>query len=110
MSVTETVIEGTLNADGTLVLHEKPNLPPGRVQVVLRQETAPVLPGDDPFWQRMRAIWAIPRSAGHTDDGGERTLEEVRQMRQEWDEHQGALERLQREGRTGKPPSEGPRP
>jgi hypothetical protein len=92
------------------VLHEKPNLPPGRVQVVLRRETSPVLPGEDPFWQRMQAIWAIPRSAGHTGDGGEGTLEEVRRMREEWDEHQAALERLQQEGRTSKPPSEESRP
>jgi len=106
MNLTETVIEGTLNADGTLVLDKKPNLPPGRVQVVLRRETSVELPGDDRFWQRMRAIWAIPRSAGNASDGGANTLEEVRRVREEWDEHQQALEQLQEEGRTAKPPSE----
>jgi hypothetical protein len=39
MSQIETVIAGTLNADGTLDLDRKPNLPPGRVTVVLRQES-----------------------------------------------------------------------
>jgi hypothetical protein len=29
-------IQGTLREDGTLVLDEKPNLPPGRVKVVLQ--------------------------------------------------------------------------
>jgi hypothetical protein len=94
MALTETVIEGTLNADGTLTLDEKPNLPPGRVKVVLRQEAAIDVPADDPFWQRMRAIWAIPRSGG-VGDGGANTLEVVRRGREEWDEHQRALERLQ---------------
>jgi hypothetical protein len=95
MRQTETVLQGTLHADGTLTLDEKPNLPPGRVQVVLRQEAPVALPDHDPFWQRMQAIWAIPRSPGHPEDGGANTLEEVRRMRQEWDEHQQALERLQ---------------
>jgi hypothetical protein len=36
MGLTETVIEGTLKADGTLELDEKPDLPAGRVTVVLR--------------------------------------------------------------------------
>ena len=29
MSTTETVLEGTLNPDGTLILDEAPKLPPG---------------------------------------------------------------------------------
>ena len=99
MSLTETVIEGTLDADGTLVLDEKPNLPPGRVKVVLRQETPVELPADDPFWQRMQAIWAIPRSPGIPEDGGRNTLEEVRRMREESAERQEAIERLQEESR-----------
>ena len=58
-------------------------------------EIAGTLPADDPFWRRMRAIWAIPLSSGNPGDGGESTLEEVRRSREEWDEHQKALERLQ---------------
>ena len=37
MSLHEIVVEGTLKPDGTLELDQKPNLPPGRVQVVLRK-------------------------------------------------------------------------
>lgn len=95
MSQIETVLQGTLHADGTLTLDEKPNLPPGRVKVVLRQEATIDVPADDPFWQRMRAIWAIPPSASPAGDGGTNTLEEVRRGREEWDEHQRAIERLQ---------------
>jgi hypothetical protein len=36
MSRIEAVIEGTIQPDGTLLLDEKPNLPAGRVTVVLR--------------------------------------------------------------------------
>jgi hypothetical protein len=53
MSLSEIVVEGTLNADGTLQLDEKPNLSPGRVTVVLRQQNAPAVPGED-WWQFMQ--------------------------------------------------------
>jgi len=36
MALTEAVVEGTLKADGTLALDEKPNLSPGRVKVILQ--------------------------------------------------------------------------
>jgi len=36
MSLTETVIEGTLKPDGTLELDQKPNLSPGRVQIIVQ--------------------------------------------------------------------------
>jgi hypothetical protein len=49
MSPTEVVIQGTLNPDGTLRLDEKPNLAPGRVTVVLRQESQLSPPQDDWF-------------------------------------------------------------
>jgi hypothetical protein len=91
MTQLETVIAGTIQPDGSLVLDEKPNLPPGRVQVVV--QVLPIIPSDDPFWQRMQAIRAIPRTT--PDDGGNGSLEEVRQMREEWDEQQRERERLQ---------------
>lgn len=73
MSQNVIVIQGTLTADGTIQLDEKPNLPPGRVQVVV--QSLPQLPAGDPFWQRMQAIWAIPRTS--PSDGGQKSLEEV---------------------------------
>ena len=41
MNLTETVIEGTLKPDGTLELDEKPNLSPGRVQVIVQPLSKP---------------------------------------------------------------------
>ncbi len=49
----ETMVEGTLKPDGTLELHQRPNLPPGRVTVVLRQETQPE-PTLENWWQFMQ--------------------------------------------------------
>jgi hypothetical protein len=109
MSLTERVIEGTIQPDGTLVLDEKPNLPPGRVKVVLRQEAEIVLPTEDPFWQRMQAMWAIPKG-GEAGDGGANTLAEVRKAREEWDEHQQAIERLQEECHAARGSQDEPKP
>ena len=53
MSFTEITVEGTLKPDGTLELDQKPNLPPGRVTVLLRQESAPAPPKED-WWQFMQ--------------------------------------------------------
>ena len=80
MSLHEVMIEGTLQPDGTLQLDSKPSLLPGRITVVLRQESEPVLPQDDPFWQRMQAIWAIPIS-GAASDGSRQTGHETEHPR-----------------------------
>lgn len=51
MSVQEIVVQGTLKPDGTLELDHKPNLAPGRVTVVLRQE-GEAAQGD--WWRSMQ--------------------------------------------------------
>jgi predicted amidohydrolase len=53
MSLTEVVVQGTLNPDGTLNLDEKPSLSPGRVTVVLRQESKPTPTAD--WWEFMQS-------------------------------------------------------
>lgn len=53
MSLSEIVVGGTLKPDGTLELDQKPNLAPGRVTVVLRQEPELTLPKED-WWQFMQ--------------------------------------------------------
>jgi hypothetical protein len=95
MRLTETVIEGTLKPDGTLELDQKPNLSPGRVTVVLRQEAVVELPKDDPFWLRMQAMWDIPDLPGANTGGAEDSVADLQRMREEWEEHQLAIERLQ---------------
>jgi hypothetical protein len=54
MSLSEVVIEGTLKPDGTLELDQKPNLSPGRVTVVLRQEVEVRPPPKEDWWQYMQ--------------------------------------------------------
>lgn len=44
MSLHENVLEGTLKADGTLELDQKPSLSPGRVRVILQPAQAGTLP------------------------------------------------------------------
>ncbi|NUQ64169.1 MAG: hypothetical protein HUU20_16995 [Pirellulales bacterium] len=80
---TEFVVQGTLKPDGTLELDEKPALPPGRVQLVL--VPLPRLPEDDPFWQRMQAIWARQKARGHVPRTVEAVEAERRRFREESD-------------------------
>jgi hypothetical protein len=98
MGPTEAVIAGTLNPDGRLELDEKPNLPPGRVQVIVC--ALPPLPKNDSFSQRMQALWAAQQARGHVP----RTVEEVdaerRQTREEWEERMQRIERLRVEAET----------
>jgi hypothetical protein len=42
MSLDQITVKGTLKPDGSLELDERPNLPPGRVEVVLRAEAEAV--------------------------------------------------------------------
>ena len=74
MSITETVLEGTLNPDGTLILDEAPKLPLGRVKVLLQgiDTKKPQVLGDG-FFQMMEEIWSAQRSRGHVL----RSVEEV---------------------------------
>ncbi len=55
MSVNEIVLSGTIGPDGTLQLDGNPGLLPGRVEVVLRQETSDTSrEGWWPYLQRVR--------------------------------------------------------
>ena len=97
MSLNETVIEGTLKPDGTLELDEKPNLSPGRVQVIV--QSLPELPEGDPFWDMMKSIWAGQKARGHVPRSVEEVEAERRETRDSWEERQQAIERLQEESR-----------
>jgi hypothetical protein len=88
------VIQGTLNPDGTLVLDEKLNLPAGRVRVTVQ----PIISlKDDPFWQTLEKIWADQRARGHVPRTREEIDAEIQELRDEWEEHQQKIERLQEE-------------
>jgi hypothetical protein len=64
VSVSEVVVEGTLKPDGTLELDRKPSLSPGRVTVVLRQESEPT-PTKEGWWPYMQRIRAEREAAGY---------------------------------------------
>ncbi len=97
MSLTETVIEGTITADGLLVLDEPAKLRAGRVQVTVK--ALPELPEGDPFWDMMKSIWAGQKARGHVPRSTEEVESDRRETRDSWEERQLAIERLQEESR-----------
>jgi hypothetical protein len=97
MNLEEAIVEGTLRPDGPLELDRKPNLTPGRVTV--RVQSLPQLPVGDPFWEMMKEIWAGQQARGHVPRSVEEVETERRQMREDWEERQQAIERLQEESR-----------
>ncbi len=101
MNLSEVIIEGTLKPDGTLELDKKPNLKPGRVQVIL--QTLPELPDADPFWKVMKSIWSEQKARGHVPRSVDEVEAETRAMREGWGRRQEAIERLQDEARRLEP-------
>jgi hypothetical protein len=87
-------IEGTLQADGTLVLDEKPDLPPGRVRVRL-QHVLDYTQTD--IWKFFERVWAEQRARGHVPRSKEEIDAEIAAARQEDEERMLAIERLQEE-------------
>ncbi|HEV3260772.1 MAG TPA: hypothetical protein VG013_28215 [Gemmataceae bacterium] len=95
MSVPAVTLEAMLKPDGTLELGERIALPPGRVQVTI--VPIPELPPDDPFWQRMQALWAAQRARGHVPRSAQEVEEERQAARDEWDERMRRIEHIQAE-------------
>jgi hypothetical protein len=87
-------VQGTLREDGTLVLDDKPNLPPGRVRVTV--EPVPDLTQTD-VWQVVERLWAGQRSRGHVPRTREQIDAEVEAAHQEDEERMQALERIHQE-------------
>ncbi len=90
-------VQGTLQTDGTLLLDEKPALPAGRVKVIL--QPVAVLPVKDPLGT-MQRIWAERMALGLPPLSAAEIDAELAAMRDEWEEHQQALERIQEEARS----------
>jgi hypothetical protein len=64
MHTAETVVAGTLNADGTLVLDRAPALSPGRVTVILRQEVEGTAAPREGWWGAMQSARNRLEAAG----------------------------------------------
>jgi hypothetical protein len=64
MSLREVVVGGTLKPDGTLELDQKPDLSPGRVEVVLRPVQEPA-PAEGDWWSHLQRVRAERGAAGY---------------------------------------------
>src|SRR5258707_13986096 len=93
MSLTEVIVEGTLKPDGTLELDEKPNLAPGRVQVVI-QTASPPRPTAQGWWDVLQQIWAEQAATGHRGRTREEIDAEINALRDEWEERIAELEKI----------------
>jgi hypothetical protein len=98
MSLEEIVVAGTLKPDGTLELDERPNLAPGRVQVTM--VPLPELPADDPFWQRIRAMWERQKARGFVPRTAAEVEADRRQVREEWEERMRRIEQTRAEAES----------
>ena len=87
-------IQGTLQEDGTLVLDEKPNLPPGRVKVIV--EPMPDYKQTE-IWQFFERLWAEQRLRGHVPRTREEIDAELEAAHQEDEERMRELERIHEE-------------
>jgi hypothetical protein len=81
MSLSEVVVGGTLRPDGTLELDRNPGLSPGRVTVVLRQESEPPPPQED-WWQFMQRARRELEAAGQPFMNEEETSAHVEWLRE----------------------------
>jgi hypothetical protein len=95
MTVPAITLEAVLKPDGTLELPERIALPPGRVQVTI--VPLPELPPNDPFWQRMQALWAAQRARGHRPRSDQEVEEERQAVRDEWEDRMRRIEQIQAE-------------
>jgi hypothetical protein len=98
MSSTSVVVKGVVKDDGTLELSEKVNLPPGPVQVTVQPAPEAAAQPED-LMTFMEKIWAAQRARGHAPRSAAEVDAEIREMRDEWEEHQNRLEALQEDSR-----------
>jgi hypothetical protein len=95
MATSALEILGTLRPDGTLVLDEKPNLPPGRVRVTLQ-----AVPDDKPteigqFFERLHADMA---AKGHRFRTAEEIDADLAQRQRDEEEYDQYMDRVRAEG------------
>jgi hypothetical protein len=103
MSTNAIEVQGTLREDGTLVLDDKPNLPPGRVKVTV--QAIPDYRQTD-IWQFFERLWAEQRARGHVPRTKEEIDAELESARQEDEQRMQELERIagSAEKKAYKPP------
>jgi hypothetical protein len=99
MTTEGVVLRSTLRPDGTLELAEPVGLPPGPVEVTVKPApaAAPARAPAGDWWQVLQQIRADREARGFVWRTGEEIDADLNAMRDEWEEHQHALERLQEE-------------
>jgi hypothetical protein len=109
MSAETVVLRGFVRADGTLDVPGKVTMTPGPVEITVR-----VVGGakGEGLVTLLARIAAEQQASGHLARTREEIDADIGQMRDEWEEHQLAIERLQEEcrrqrdaGSAGKEPS-----
>jgi hypothetical protein len=95
MSSPKVEIEGTLERDGIIRLDRKPDLPVGRVRVVI--ERLPYDPEKDPFMITIRAIREAQKARGHVPRTREEIDAEIEEGRQAAEEEMQEIEKLYEE-------------
>src|SRR5262245_25978011 len=65
MNPSQVELTGTLQADGTVVLDQRPALPPGRVRLVM-QPVADSAPPHEGWWNVLQRIRAEREAAGYS--------------------------------------------
>jgi hypothetical protein len=94
-------VQGIVQADGTLVLDRRLELPAGPVRVTVQ----PVVASEanlSRFQAMMAQIWAGQKARGHVPRTKEEIDSETRQMREEAEEELQAAERLHEESQNAR--------
>lgn len=94
-------IEGEVQADGTLLLDQRLDLPAGRVRLTV-EPVAAQAPNLVRFQAMMERIWAGQKARGHVSRSKQEIDAEVRQLREEAEEELRAAERLHEECRRAR--------
>jgi hypothetical protein len=100
MNQTQVEVQGTLRPDGTLVLDEKPSLPPGPVRVILVSRPEPVVPQESlvEFVQRVQRE-SIAR--GHRFMTDQELADWIEELRSDDDRIEQAYRQAEEERRRG---------
>jgi hypothetical protein len=99
MDATETTLEGTIQPDGILVLDGPTNLPPGRVEVVVRMAAPGMSPQWAAFFRMMDEMRADQEARGQVSLAHE-SIAEIQRMDEESERDLEAIARFQEEGRS----------
>jgi hypothetical protein len=92
------IVQGTLKPDGTLVLDEKPALPPGRVQITLQPAPEATLAVGD-WWECLQRIRAEREARGYPFMTEEETTAWIEELRDQGEDRIDEAHRILEEER-----------